>query len=128
MNVYLWVGLGGALGACARFGVAQLFPVGSTGSFPWPTFLVNAIGALLIGFTVAWVGHSGWFNDYGRAFLVTGILGGFTTFSAFSLEVVQLAQAGFITQALTYALLSLLVCAAFAWLGLLLGAALGSSA
>ena len=55
------------------------------------------------------------------------MLGGFTTFSAFSLEVVQLAQAGFATQALAYALLSLVVCAAFAAVGLMLGVALTAS-
>ncbi len=127
MSAYLWVSLGGALGACARFGVAQILPAGISGSFPWPTFLVNALGALLIGLAIGWVGQSGWFSEYGRAFLVTGVLGGFTTFSAFSLEVVQLAQAGFVVQAVTYALVSLVVCAAFAALGLMLGAALGVS-
>jgi len=128
VNAYLWVSLGGALGACARFGVAQFIAPGTPGSFPWPTFLVNAVGALLIGLAIGWVGQSAWFTDYGRAFLVTGVLGGFTTFSAFSLEVVQLAQAGFVAQALTYALVSLLVCAAFAALGLMLGAAIGTAA
>jgi len=127
MSAYLWVGLGGALGACARFGVAQIFAVSSPGGFPWPTFLVNAVGALFIGLAMGWVGQSGWFIDQGRAFLVTGLLGGFTTFSAFSLEVVQLAQAGFVTQAVTYALLSLLVCAVFAALGLTLGVAIGTA-
>jgi len=127
MNALFWVGLGGAIGACARFGVAQWVPVGQSGGFPWPTFIVNTVGALLIGFAVGWVGQSGWFIDYGRAFLVTGVLGGFTTFSAFSLEVVQLAQAGFATQAVAYALLSLVVCAAFAAVGLMLGVALTTS-
>lgn len=127
MSAYLWVSLGGALGACARFGVAQLLPTVMPGSFPWPTFVVNASGALLIGLAIGWFGQSGWFSDYGRAFLVTGVLGGFTTFSAFSLEVVQLVQAGFVTQAVTYALASLLVCAAFAALGLMLGVALTTS-
>ena len=127
MNAYLWVSLGGAIGACARFSVAQWLAAGQPGSFPWPTFVVNACGALLIGLAIGWFGQSGWFSDYGRAFFVTGVLGGFTTFSAFSLEVVQLAQAGFIAQAVTYALVSLLVCAAFAALGLMLGVALTTS-
>lgn len=120
MSVWLWVGLGGALGACGRFGVAQwLGPQITPGMvFPWATFAVNALGAFAIGAAVGGFGHTVWFNEFGRAFLVTGLLGGFTTFSAFSLEIVQLAQAGHAMTALVYALLSVLVCLLAAWAGL----------
>ena len=124
MSLWLWVGLGGAIGACARFAIAQVVPVQMLGEapFPWPTFVANVVGSLLIGLVVGLLGQTAWFNEFGRAFLVTGILGGFTTFSAFSLEVVQLAQAGQTATAVGYALASLIICA----LGALIGLALGS--
>ncbi len=129
MSLWLWVGLGGALGACARFGVAQLLGPQTIqySVFPWATFAVNALGACAIGAAIGGFGHTAWFNEFGRAFLVTGLLGGFTTFSAFSLEVVQLAQAGHTAIALGYALLSVLVCALAAWAGLSISMA-GSAA
>ena len=126
MSLWLWVGLGGAIGACARFGVAQLVPVqaAASGYFPWPTFSVNVLGSLLIGTLIGALSQSAWFNEFGRAFLVTGVLGGFTTFSAFSLEVVQLAQAGHLTTAAGYALASLVLCAIAALAGLLIGSSI----
>lgn len=126
MSVWLWVGLGGALGACARFGIGQVVPVALVGgaAFPWPTFVANALGAGCIGLAIGALSEQLWFNDFGRAFLVTGVLGGFTTFSAFSLEMVQLAQAGHVGTAVGYALMSLLVCAIGAWVGLSVGSSL----
>jgi len=120
VSLWLWVGLGGALGACGRFAVSQWLPLSVAGeaAFPWPTFVVNAIGACLIGALVGAFGQSDWFVGAGRAALVTGVLGGFTTFSAFSLETVQLAQAGHAPLALGYAALSVLVCVLGCWAGL----------
>jgi CrcB protein len=123
MILWLWVALGGALGACARFAVAQLVPVNlHSTSFPWLTLTVNVLGSFLIGLLVGALSTSVWFNDFGRAFLVTGVLGGFTTFSAFSLEVVQLAQAGQAGLAAGYVVASLLICLLGAAAGLWLGA------
>jgi len=129
MSLWLWVALGGALGACGRFGVTQWLgsPVLGEGAFPWATFTANAIGAFAIGAAIGGFGHTAWFNDFGRALLVTGLLGGFTTFSAFSLEFVQLAQAGQVATALGYVLLSLVVCGLGAWAGLSMSIA-GSAA
>ena len=130
MSLWLWVALGGAFGACGRFGVAQWLgvPVLGNGVFPWATFTVNALGACAIGVAIGVFGHTAWFTDYGRALLVTGVLGGFTTFSAFSLEFVQLAQAGHVLTALGYVLLSLIVCGLGAWAGLSISLSIAGSA
>ena len=72
---WLAVAAGGAIGSCARYGVSLLLP------YPWATLLVNVLGSAAIG-ALAGQGVSG----TARLFLVTGVLGGFTTFSAFSLE------------------------------------------
>lgn len=129
MSLWLWVALGGALGACGRFGVAQLLgaQMADAGVFPWATFTVNALGACAIGAAIGGFGHTTWFNDFGRAFLVTGVLGGFTTFSAFSLEFVQLGQAGQVATAASYVLLSLLVCGLGVWAGLSMSLSIAGS-
>ena len=90
MNPYVQVALGGALGASARHGVnlgaARLFGPG----FPWATLAVNIAGSFLMGLLVAALGRGGLWAP----FLLTGVLGGFTTFSAFSLDAVMLWQKG----------------------------------
>lgn len=90
MNPVFQVALGGALGATARHGVnlgaARLLGP----AFPWATLAVNVAGSFLIGLLVAALGRdSAW-----ALFLLTGVLGGFTTFSAFSLDAVALWQKG----------------------------------
>lgn len=125
MSLWLWIALGGALGACGRYAVAQW--IGGA-EFPWATFTVNALGACAIGALIGSLGQTAWFNEFGRAFLVTGLLGGFTTFSAFSLEFVQLAQAGAVATALGYVVLSLVVCGLGAWAGLSISLSITGSA
>lgn len=100
---WIWVMSGGALGSLARYGISRI-PVSSV--IPWSTMGVNLLGSFLIGIL------SGLFNkgNIGQGahwFLVTGLMGGFTTFSAFSLENIQLMQAGFWTQAVIYITISL---------------------
>jgi CrcB protein len=89
MMQLLLVALGGALGSAARFGVgvaaARLFGL----AFPWGTLIVNIIGGFAMGVLAARVGPE---NENLRLALGTGLLGGFTTFSAFSLETVRLMQ------------------------------------
>jgi CrcB protein len=93
------VAVGGALGALARYGVASAWPHPVVG-FPWATLVINLVGCLLIGAVLATVGH----RPLARAFLATGVLGGFTTFSAYSLETRDLIAAGRIGLATLYAL------------------------
>jgi len=113
----LWVGLGGALGAMLRF--ATTLMIGAEGRFPWATLVINIAGSFAIGAAVGlWQQQTAWFDHWGRPLLVTGILGGFTTFSAFSLETVNLILAGRITSATAYATLSVAVSVGAAWAGL----------
>jgi CrcB protein len=81
---------GAVIGSLARLEVSYLLQRPETTSFPWSTFLVNVIGALLIGFIAAQ--PSVMTNESRRHFLVTGVLGGFTTFSALAVETLQLAS------------------------------------
>jgi CrcB protein len=85
---FLLVGAGGAIGSMLRYGVA-LAPVNK--NFPWHTFIVNVTGSFVIGALMGWLLKNSISND-GWKFLATGICGGFTTFSALSLEGVELLQ------------------------------------
>ncbi len=87
--LWLWVMLGGGLGAGARYSVSLLLPVAKEGvKFPWATLSVNLLGCLLIGLLWQLVDK----NSEMNAFLVIGFLGGFTTFSSFGLDGLKLLQ------------------------------------
>lgn len=89
---FLLVALGGALGSMARYGCQRFFSMQFEGHFPWGTFLVNIAGCFLIG--IFWGLHFRSFNsnEHWKLFLMTGICGGFTTFSAFTLEGIGLLR------------------------------------
>ena len=90
MTRLLIVAAGGALGAMARYGVGRLLP--STG-WPWGTLTVNVLGGLLMGALSGWLASRSQANGESlRLFAVVGVLGGFTTFSAFSLEVALMIE------------------------------------
>jgi fluoride exporter len=91
MNV-MWVALGGAIGAAARYGVNVWTPRLFGNDFPWSTFLVNVIGCLVMGVVAALAVTKLAMPDSLKLFLTTGILGGFTTFSAFALDFVVLFE------------------------------------
>ncbi|MBS1326929.1 MAG: fluoride efflux transporter CrcB [Oscillospiraceae bacterium] len=112
----LIVAAGGALGAAGRYAVG-LLPVKT--DFPLLTQLVNAAGAVIIGFLAGLFARGG-LTDRRLLFWKTGVCGGFTTFSAFSLEAVQLFEKGRHLAGSLYILLSLLLCLA----GVLAGQAL----
>lgn len=103
---YLIVFLGGGIGAALRhgvnLGVARLLGV----SFPWGTFLVNVTGSLLMGLIAGYLSLKGDASQHWRLFLATGILGGYTTFSAFSLDAVLLWERNEPALAATYVLAS----------------------
>jgi CrcB protein len=96
MKLYAAIMLGGALGSAARFAVSVWLAAKVGESFPWGTFAVNVIGSFVIGFFVAITGPDGAFmvSPAVRAFVAIGLLGGFTTFSSFSIQTFYLMQDG----------------------------------
>lgn len=112
MRSALLVFVGGALGTLARYGVAEGLQLDAT--WPWPTFLVNLTGSLALGLLVARVNDPA---DPRRLLLGTGVLGGYTTYSAFAVEV---AEAD-VSLAVAYALASVVLGTVAAAAGLTLG-------
>jgi CrcB protein len=98
---YLAAALGGALGALARWGVARALPH-SPGAWPWATLVVNLTGCLLIGVLSAVLLARSATHPWLLPFLVTGLLGGWTTYSTFAVDTVQLADAGALGAAVGY--------------------------
>lgn len=119
VNNFLLVGIGGAIGSMARYGIGRLAS-SWPGGWPLATFLVNLLGSLLIGVLVALL----WRNEPARLLLGVGLLGGFTTFSAFSLELWQLIERGQQGMAVIYALASVLLALLATMAGFALGRAL----
>ncbi len=113
----LAIALGGAAGAVLRFAAVQASADLFGRAFPWGTLLVNVAGSLAIGALAAWF-HERGENELLRAALVVGLLGGFTTFSAFSLETVHLAMTGQGWRALANVAASVLLCVGAAGAGL----------
>ena len=110
MNSYLLVFLGGGLGSMLRFGTYRLARLWLPPEFPWGTFAVNVIGGFAAGLVTGWLAsRSGGDPDKVALFLMTGVLGGFTTFSAFSVDAVMLFQKGQQVSALLYVLASVLL-------------------
>lgn len=116
---FLFVGLGGAVGAMLRYAIS-LIPY--KGGFPLLTFVTNILGALLIGFIVGYALKRN-VNDSLMLFLKTGLCGGFTTFSTFSLEAYNLFVSGSKILAVSYAVLSTVCCILGVWLGIALSTA-----
>ena len=117
----LYVALGGGLGAWLRFVAGRLV---ASAAFPWATLTVNLLGSFAMGLLAAWLAR-GAASESLRLLLGVGVLGGFTTFSAFSLEIVTLAERGALAAAGFYVLASLVggVFGLLAGLGLMRGIA-----
>jgi CrcB protein len=120
MTGFLIVFLGGGIGAALRHGVNLLSARWLGTSFPWHTLIENVTGSLVMGLLAGYFAFKGSDSQHWRLFLTTGILGGYTTFSAFSLDVALLAERGEIVLAALYVLASV----ALAILGLFAGLAL----
>ena len=124
MTNLLLVAIGGAIGASLRHlsGIAALRLMGP--AFPWGTLFVNIFGSLVMGVFIAWlVKRTGVSNEI-RLFFATGILGGFTTFSAFSLDVANLVERGEMSGAVLYVLGSVLLSVLAVFMGLWFGRAM----
>jgi fluoride exporter len=123
---YVSVALGSIVGAVARFLVSVLFVSQFGDGFPWGTLFVNVTGSFVIGFYAALTGPDGrlFVSARQRLFVMVGICGGYTTFSAFSLETLRFVQSGNAHTALIYLLVSAVTWIASVWLGHALAARL----
>jgi CrcB protein len=117
-TLYGAVTLGGIIGSLLRWAVGLMLPA-TVGAIPWATLFANVTGCLAIGFFATLTGPDGrlFVGPRARQFFMTGICGGYTTFSAFSLETLQLALSGDAGLALLYLALSLAGWLAAVWLG-----------
>ena len=126
ISTYLWIAAGGALGSMARFWLAALVAEIIGPQFPWGTILINILGSFVIGFFATFTGPGGRmiasFNA--RAFVMVGICGGFTTFSSFSLQTLDLARESRWLQAGGNIVLSVVACLIAVWAGHALAAAM----
>ena len=129
MLTYLSIALGGALGSVARFWMSGVVAARFDSKFPWGTLFVNITGSLLIGIFSALSERGGQLAEATtlRQFLVVGICGGYTTFSAFSVQTLDLMRAGNWPAAAGNVLGSVIACLVAVWLGHLLGSALKGS-
>jgi fluoride exporter len=122
-GTWLAVAIGGALGSMARFWMTGAVAALTGPQFPWGTFLINVLGSFVIGGVAGLTltsARMGMHPDV-RIFLMVGICGGFTTFSAFSLQLLEMLQNGNVFASLFYAAGSVLLCLLFVWLGWWLG-------
>ena len=118
MTPLLYVGAGGALGAMARFLMAGWVQKASGGTFPWGTLSVNVAGAFAMGLVVAVALKAASFPADLRVFLTSGVLGGFTTFSAFSVETALMIEKGDLLPAGLYVAASVTLTVLFLCCGL----------
>jgi fluoride exporter len=122
-TTWLAVAIGGALGSLARFWLAAVGTALTGPRFPWGTLSINILGSFVIGLVAALTltPHRVGMHPDIRVFLMVGVCGGFTTFSAFSLQTLELIQTGDIAPALGYAVGSVILCVLGTYAGWLLG-------
>jgi fluoride exporter len=119
MNSFLLVAAGGAIGASLRHGAGILSVRHLPATWPWATFSVNLLGGFAMGLVAGWFALKAAEGGQDlRLFLATGVLGGFTTFSAFSLETMNMLRSGEAGKAFAYAALSVIFSVAALGLGL----------
>ena len=116
---YLAIAIGGALGSVLRYTLSTSIDSHWGEGFPWGTLSVNLIGCFLIGILAYLAGTDGrlWGNLETRQFLITGVCGGFTTFSSFGLQTLNLMRDGDWMQAAAYVIGSIVLCLIGVWLG-----------
>ena len=128
MLAYLWIAMGGALGSVGRFWFSGVVGRHFGETFPWGTLLVNISGSFAIGFLAALAEPGGrrFIGPTGRQFFMYGICGGYTTFSSFSLQTLELMRDGDWLKAGANAAGSVFCCLVAVWLGYVLGASLNA--
>ena len=119
MESYIWIGIGSAIGGMSRYWCSGVMArlIGET--FPWGTFTVNVVGSFIIGFFATLTGPDGriYASSLTRQFVMVGICGGYTTFSSFSLQTLNLMNDGEWFLAGTNIGLSVLCCMLAVWAG-----------
>ncbi|MDR3460415.1 MAG: fluoride efflux transporter CrcB [Verrucomicrobiae bacterium] len=127
---YLWVALGGALGSVSRYWLSGLVASRFGETFPWGTLTINVTGSFIIGIFATLAIPEGRLDPQSRAFttqfLMIGVCGGYTTFSSFSLQTLNLLRDREWLYAGGNILLSVVLCMIAVWLGFLLGSTFGS--
>jgi fluoride exporter len=123
MNPIILVMSGGAIGAGLRYGLSRALPFSGNG-WPWATFAANVLGGLAMGVLAAWVLRGDNSAESLRLFVGVGVLGGFTTFSAFSLEMAQMVERGQVGLAAGYALVSVMLALCALFVGMIAAKAL----
>ena len=125
MMNYLWVALGSMVGGVSRFWISGLVASRMGTVFPWNTLVINVTGSFVIGILGAWTAPEGPLNGPQRttvtSLLMVGLCGGYTTFSSFSMETVNLIQAGNMAYAALNIVLSLILCLSATWMGVVIG-------
>ncbi len=121
MTQVLAIGLGGALGSVLRYGLSLWVHSIAGRGFPWGTLAVNVLGCLLMGVLFVIFTERLSDNTALRAGILIGVLGGFTTFSSFSIETFNLVDQGEHLKASANAAASLLLCIGATWIGVILG-------
>ena len=126
MGMYFWVSAGGAIGTAMRFFLSGVIANAFGQTFPWGTLIINVTGSFVIGLFGALTGPDGRFLVSGavRQFVMVGICGGYTTFSSFSLQTLNLVNDEEWLYAAGNIAGSVLLCLLFVWLGAALGAML----
>jgi CrcB protein len=125
---YLWVAIGGALGSMARFGCSSLAAGWFGQAFPWGTLIINVVGSFVIGFFGTLTGPDGRVMVSGdmRRFVMVGVCGGYTTFSSFSLQTLNLAQQGEYVRAGANVVGSVVLCLVAVWAGCVAAASINA--
>lgn len=129
MLTYLWIAIGSALGGVARYACSRAVALRYGETFPWGTLLVNVTGSFVIGVIAAVVGPDSRYvvSPNLRSFLMVGICGGYTTFSSFSLQTLELIRNRDFGEAIGNVLLSVAACMAAVALGYIVGSAVGGA-
>jgi CrcB protein len=121
MQSLLFVFLGGGLGSVVRYTLGRWVNTLHAQNFPYGTLAANVIACLTLGLLIGLADHRQLLSPNARLFWAVGVCGGFSTFSTFSHETLTLLQGGFSSSSITYVIVSLLLCVAAIYLGLLAG-------
>jgi len=119
MVTYVWIALGSAIGGVGRYWTSGLIGHHFGATFPWGTLVVNVLGSFIIGLIATLTSPDGriFIGSDARQFLMLGICGGYTTFSSFSFETLELVRDGEVFRAGGYIILSVVLCIVAVWLG-----------